>query len=266
MFRDIICPWSLGRCTHTIPHTRTHNSNPAFKRGKKSLKSSFLSMSISLEGQKCWNWCQHQRYYGPMKYLRNPPKLSTCSSTSNSDLNRHQNRNWPILENNLPLDFPLKCLRFEKKTKQNRVKIPSTGRPQSPKTSPQPPAGSKKSNAYMVIVQAFSVRLVHLGLAEERKHSSNVWHGIILEKMTSPIRKEETHTGEDPESQFRQFFCVTPRVQNLPGATSITDGHVLFVFSIFCCFFCSEVLSQVCNIDWVPTKVLTKLLFFGFFF
>lgn len=188
-------------------------------------------MSISLEGQKCWNWCQHQRYYGPMKYLRNPPKLSTCSSTLNSDLNHHQKEKLTYSGKQFAPRLPPEMFTIWKnKTKQSE----NTKHWPSPVTKHKPSTSSrfeKKSNAYMVIVQAFSVRLVHLGLAEERKHSSNVWHGIILEKMTSPIRREETHTGEDPESQFRQlFFVLLPEFKICQG--QLPSGMVMV-----CLFF-----------------------------
>ncbi len=38
----------------------------------------------------------------------------------------------------------------------------------------------------------------------------------ILDKMTKPIlREKKSYTGEDPESQLRQFFCVPRQVQDL---------------------------------------------------
>lgn len=48
-----------------ITNTYTHNLNPDIMWGEGEKK-------FSLEGQKCSNWCQHQRYYGPMKYLQPP--------------------------------------------------------------------------------------------------------------------------------------------------------------------------------------------------
>lgn len=47
---------------YTITHTQPWPRNYA---GKKQNEA-----KTTLEGQKCSNWCQHQRNYGPMKYLQ----------------------------------------------------------------------------------------------------------------------------------------------------------------------------------------------------
>lgn len=96
----------------------------------------------------------------------------------------------------------------------------------------------------MGIVQAFSVRLVHLGFAKERKQSANVWHGITLEKMMSPIWKEKRHTGEDPESQFKQRFSGFAHSFNRQGAISLKGGHVLFSLDCVCDWVCVRVLQN----------------------
>lgn len=57
--------------------------------------------------------------------------------------------------------------------------------------------------------------------------------------IMSPFWKEKRHTGEDPESQFKQRCLGFSHSFSCQGAISIKGGHGFFCFDFVCaCVFC----------------------------